>query len=417
MGKIKYERKPYAIVLIGIIFLCNPMHTKGYALLTHEAIVNATWDKSIVPLLKEKYPAATDSDILNARAYVYGGTLIPDVGYYPFGNMFFTDLVHYVRTADFIQALLDESQNIDEYAFALGVLCHYTADVYGHSLGTNRAVPKRFPKERAKFGDTVTYAEDHITHIQMEFSFDVLQSTLGNYPPQSYHDFIAFKISQPVLERAFYKTYSLNLKNYFNPAAVSFLRYSIKHIYAELTEDAWKFKKADITKAHPLLTYKDFHYRMGRRDYYKEYGKPKFKAIFFYGIVKILPKIGPLLILKFEPPNAEVEKLYMQSLDSVVSNYSSSLHKIYAGKFNLQNKDFDTGKKTVAGEYKLADKCYCKLLGTLESDKFKGLSQALKDNILGYYSNTATLQFPEKKSKKAEKLPILVKDLEAAGTE
>ncbi len=400
--------------IFSIFCLCNPTTTKGYALLTHEMIVNATWENSIIPLLKQKYPEATDSNLIEAKEYVYGGTVIPDVGYYPFGNMFFTDLIHYVRTGDFIQALLDESQNLDEYAFSLGVLCHYTADVYGHSEGTNLAVPMRFPKEKAKFGDTVTYEQDHVSHIQMEFSFDVLQTALGNYSAQTYHEFVGFKISQPVLERAFKKTYSLDLKTYFNPVAVGFLRYSIKHIYEELTKDAWRLRKVDITKAHPLLTQKDFQFRMGKKDYYKEYGKPKFKAIFFYSIIKIIPKIGPLLVLKFEAPTPEVEKLYKQSLDTVIFNFSLSLKKISKGDTLLLNKDFDTGKKTISGEYKLADECYYKLLGTLDNNKFQYLSPALKNNILEFYKTPVTLKFPERKSRKSGQLSIEVTQLMAA---
>jgi hypothetical protein len=392
------------VIVFGITCFCFPSIAKGYALLTHEMIVDATWDKSILPLLKQKYPAATTEELKEARAYVYGGTVIPDIGYYPFGNMLFTNLVHYVRTGDFIQALLDESQNLDEYAFAVGVLCHYTADIYGHSIGTNRAVPLRFPKVKAKYGSVVTYEEDHVRHIQMEFSFDVLQTALGDYTAQSYQNFIDFKISQPVLERAFYKTYSLDLKNYFNPTSIAFLRYSIKHIYEELTEDAWKLKKTDITKDRPLLTEKDFRYRMGKRDYYKEYGKPKFKAIFFYSIVKILPKIGPLLILRFEVPSPEVEKLYKQSLDTVIYRFSFALKQMCSGECTVKNMDYDTGDKTLPGEYSIADESYFNLLWALKNNQFKSISPKLKKNILDFYTNTAIIKFPKNNSRKWEKL-------------
>jgi hypothetical protein len=403
--------------ILGIGCLCYPISSSGYGLLTHEMIVDATWDKGIRPLLKQKYPNATDSELIEAREYVYGGTVIPDIGYYPRGNMLFTELIHYVRTGDFIQALLDEAQNLNEYAFAIGVLCHYTADVYGHSIGTNHAVPLLFPKEKLKFGNIVTYEEDRIAHIRMEYSFDVLQAAIGNYSAQSYNDFISFKISQPVLERAFYKTYSLDLKDYFSLSSVAFFRYAIKHIYEEVTEDSWRFKKSEITKLHPLITQKDYQYKMGRRDYYKEFGKPKLKSIFFYGIVKIMPKLGPLLILKFKKPTPEVEQLYKQSLDTVMFNYSLSLKEMGSGTISIENKDYDTGGKTCCGEYGLADKSYCDLLNALAKNKFLHLNLALKKNILEFYGDEDRLKFPKKSSKKLEKLSKEVAQIKIAFAE
>ena len=397
-------RRYIIFIAFSLISLFYPSRTRAYGLLSHEIIIDASWEKSILPLLKQKYPQATDSDLKEAREYVYGGSVIPDIGYYPFGDMFFTDLIHYVRTGDFIQALLDESQNIDEYAFALGVLCHYTADTYGHSIGTNRAVPLRFPKKEAKYGDVITYEEDPISHIQMEFCFDVLQAATGNYSTKSYDNFIGFKISQPVLERAFYKTYSLDLKNYYSPASIAFLRYSIKHIFEELTAEAWKLKKSDIIKLHPLMSQSAFLYKIKRKNYYKEYGRPKFKSIFFYGIVKILPKIGPLRILKFEAPNPQVEKVFAQSLDTVIENYSLSIQKLYSKDTAIKNNDYDTGDKTFAGEYRIADESYYKLVFTLENNGLRTLNPALKQNLLEFYNNPVTLKYPKENSRKEKKL-------------
>lgn len=403
--------------IFGAACLCCPISSKGYGLLTHEMIVDATWDKGILPLLKQKYPNATDSEMKEARAYVYGGAVIPDIGYYPRGNMLFTELIHYVRTGDFIQALLDEAQNLDEYAFAIGVLCHYTADVYGHSIGTNHAVPLLFPKEKLKFGSIVTYEEDRIAHIRMEYSFDVLQAAIGNYSAQSYHDFIDFKISQPVLERAFYKTYALDLKDYFSLSSVAFFRYAIKHIYEEVTEDSWRFKKSEITQLHPLITQKDYQYKMGRRDYYKEFGKPKLKSIFFYGIVKIMPKLGPLLILKFKKPTPEVELLYKQSLDTVMLNFSLSLNEMRSGAISINNKDYDTGNNTFPGEYGLADEGYFDLLIALDKNKFQHLSPVLKKDIIMFFDNENGLKFPKKHSRKLEKLSKEIAQIKVANIE
>src|ERR1044071_8610426 len=179
----------------------------GYSVLTHEAIIDASWKDSIRPLLIKRFPRATEEQLREAHAYAYGGSIIQDMGYYPFGSKFFTDLVHYVRSGDFIEALLDEAQDINEYAFALGALAHYSADNSGHVIAVNRAVPILYPKLRARYGDRITYVEDPTAHLKTEFGFDVVQVARGRYASQAYHDFIGFEVSKSVLQRAFKRTY------------------------------------------------------------------------------------------------------------------------------------------------------------------------------------------------------------------
>jgi hypothetical protein len=64
---------------------------------------------------------------------------IQDLGYYPFASTEFSNLVHHVRSGDFVRELLLESQDVNEYAFALGALSHHASDIAGHSA-VNRAV-------------------------------------------------------------------------------------------------------------------------------------------------------------------------------------------------------------------------------------------------------------------------------------
>src|SRR3569833_1509931 len=121
-------KKPFllkVLCLIAAFLLINPLTTRAYSVLTHEALIDASWAKNIKPLLKLKFPNATDEDLKKAHAYAYGGCLLPDMGYFPFGSIYFTNLAHYVRSGDFVENLLGESKNIDESAIALGALCHY----------------------------------------------------------------------------------------------------------------------------------------------------------------------------------------------------------------------------------------------------------------------------------------------------
>ncbi|MGH9354880.1 MAG: zinc dependent phospholipase C family protein, partial [Terriglobia bacterium] len=148
-----------------------PPTLSGYSVLSHEALIDAAWDPVIVPILAARFPHATKAQLQEARAYAYGGCVIQDMGYYPFGNRFFSNLTHYVRTGGFVEALLNDSRSPDEYAFALGALSHYVADNTGHPLAVNLSVPDMYPKLRRKYGKRVTYEDDPRAHIMVEFSF------------------------------------------------------------------------------------------------------------------------------------------------------------------------------------------------------------------------------------------------------
>jgi hypothetical protein len=381
--------------IIATTLLLVSQSSSAYSILAHEAIIDASWAKSIQPLLKLKYPTATEQQIKEAHAYAYGGSIAPDIGYFPFGKELFTDLVHYVRSGDFVNALLDDARDIDEYAFALGFLCHYMADKYGHSLATNKSVPIVYPKEGKKYGNIVTYEDDHLSHKRMEFGFDVLQTVEGDYASIAYHDFIGFKVSRPLLERAFSETYGLDLNEIFADLSLSIetLRWSFKKLFPALTEAAWVIKKNEILRSHPNATRRNFTYKMNEKNYYSEFGKKRQKPGIFADVlsffIRIVPKIGPLRALKFKEPGPVAEKLYIESFDTVMVNYAKALKLCRSGTINLANINFDTGNLTVPGEYGLADKNYDLLVANLDKNDFKLLNDGLKQNIIDFYAKRA----------------------------
>src|SRR6476661_4796912 len=152
-----------AALLLSMALFCSVSF--AYSVLTHEEIVDLLWADEIRPLLLKRFPALTEAQITEAHAYAYGGAVIQDLGYYPFGSREFSDLVHYVRSGDFVRELLLESQDVDEYAFALGALSHYASDIAGHPA-VNQAVAIEYPKLRAKFGKSVRYAQDKGAHLK-----------------------------------------------------------------------------------------------------------------------------------------------------------------------------------------------------------------------------------------------------------
>src|SRR5215831_2710859 len=197
------------LVAFLVVFCFVQPNLYSYSVLTHEAIIDSAWKDSIEPLLLQRFPRSSPEDLKKAHAYAYGGSIIQDMGYYPFGSHFFTDLTHYVRSGDFASAMLRNATDVNEYAFALGALAHYAADMNGHAIAVNKSVPMLYPKLKRKYGDEVAYADSPSSHIKTEFGFDVLQVAKGRYPSDAYHDFIGFEVSKPVMEKAFKETYGL----------------------------------------------------------------------------------------------------------------------------------------------------------------------------------------------------------------
>jgi hypothetical protein len=384
-----------AEVILALLLICLVSNaTLGYSVLTHEAIIDSVWDNDIKPLLLKRFPGASADELREAHAHAYGGAIIQDMGYYPFGSKLFSDLAHYVRSGDFVQALIRDSQDINEYAFAIGALCHYCADNDGHPIATNPSVPILYPNLRRQYGNSVTYDENPAAHIQTEFGFDVLQVAQGNYASEGYHDFIGFKVSKPLLERAFKETYGIELASIFTSLdlALGTYRYSVSTLIPTMTKVAWETKKGDIEKRTPGITRDKFLYHLSRASYHKEWGTQYQKPGFFDKVLSVLfravPKVGPFRGFAIKPSTPETEKLFKQSFDATVDSYRQSLGQIRTAGLTLQNKDLDTGRPTGAGEYRLADNAYAQILNKLASHKFENVPPDLRENILAFYGDT-----------------------------
>ena len=391
----------------------------AYSVLTHEAIVDSAWDDSIKPLLLKRFPASTPEQLRQAHAYVYGGSIIQDMGYYPFGSKLFTDLLHYVRSGDFILNLIRESRDLNEYAFALGALAHYAADNEGHSIAVNTSVPLLYPKLRAKFGDRVTYEDNPATHLKTEFSFDVLQVAQGHYAPDSYHAFIGFEVARPLLERALQDTYGLGMADLFrNPdLAIGTYRLSVSSVIPELTKAAWQSKKDEIARAAPGITRKKFLYNLSRASFRKEWGRdyrgPGPGARFLAFVLRILPKVGPLKALRFRTPTPASEKLFMKSFDAALAEYKRLLAAQRTGYLNLPNDNLDTGGSVKPGTYRLADNAYAELLDKLRGH-YQNLPSDLRQNILAFYGDLSAPIATRADSKKWDRVVTEVGELKSS---
>src|SRR5580700_6148206 len=377
---------------LGVLVLCSCPNASAYSVLTHEAIIDSTWDSAIKPLLLKRFPASTTDDLIQAHAYAYGGSIIQDLGYYPFGSKFYSDLTHYVRSGDFILNLIRESQDLDEYAFALGALSHYAADNNGHRMATNVSVPLVSPKLRLNFGNTITYADDPFSHGKTEFGFDVFQSAKSRYAPDAYKSFIGFQVAKPVLERAFADTYGMRVEQvFFNlDLAIGSYRRAVGTILPALTKVAWQIKGQDIRKEAPGITRKTFLYNVSRSSYEKNWGatyqRPGIRSRMLAGFFRIVPKVGPFKALAFKRLTPETEKLYMAGFNASIDRYRELLAGVSDGRLNLPNDNIDVGEVTKAGKYTLTDAAYAKLLHKLDG-RYTDLPQDLRSDILAFYQD------------------------------
>jgi hypothetical protein len=381
---------PVAFVLT-ILLVCSG-GASAYSVLTHEEIVDLLWTDELRPLLLSRYPGLSEDQLKEAHAYAYGGAVIQDLGYYPFGSVEFSNLVHYVRSGDFVRELLLESQDADEYAFALGALAHYTSDITGHPA-VNQAVAIQYPKLRARFGNSVRFADDKTAHLKTEFGFDMVQVAKNRYASQQYHDFIGFQVSKPLLERVFPVVYGVELKDVLTheDLAVGSYRFAVSRMIPEMTKVALRTHKKDLMSETPNFAKRKFLYRLSRSDYEKEWGKDYTKPGFGTRVLAILlrymPKIGPFKALAFNNPTSRTEDLYFKSINTTVDQYRIYLKQVRSDSLQLANCDFDSGKATKAAEYSLTDETYAKLLAQLATRKFDQTTPELRDDILHFYSD------------------------------
>jgi hypothetical protein len=390
-------RFPYvrALAMVVMLLMCSAA-SFAYSVLTHEEIVDLLWTDEIQPLLLKRYPGQSEDQLREAHAYAYGGAVIQDLGYYPFGSREFSDLVHYVRSGDFVRELLLESQDVNEYAFALGALSHYASDIAGHPA-VNQAVAIQYPKLRAKFGKSVRYAQDKTAHLKTEFGFDTVQVAKNRYASQQYHDFIGFKVSKSLLERAFPVVYGVELKDVLTheDLAVGSYRFAVNELIPQMTRVALQTHKKELMRETLNFSKKKFLYRLSRSDYERQWGKdyvkPGVGSRILATLLRYMPKIGPFKGLAFNAPTPQTEDLYIKSINTTVDQYRALLEEVRTDTLVLPNCDFDTGNPTKAAEYSLTDNSYAKLLGQLSDRKFAGTSPELRVNILDFYSDLSAL--------------------------
>jgi hypothetical protein len=405
------------VLVLGLLSMGDRAH--AFSVLAHQAVIDRSWDEAFVPALRHRFPSATAEQIRNARSYGYGGSHIADLGYFPLGSRLFTDLLHYVRSGDFVATMLREAKNADEYAFALGALAHYVTDETGHPQATNRVVPEIYPELQREHGDVVTYGDDATSHLMTEFRFDVLQVAHGRGAPDLYEHAIAFEVSKPVLERAFRHTYGLGLDDVFHntDVAITTYRWAFREVVHEVTEIAWELYRADVRERDPEATRAGFVSDMSRGDFEERFGddyrRPGYfvRAVAFLG--NLIPNVGPLRRLPYKPLPADAQHRFERALDQAVARYELALRDASRRPPKLANETLDTGRPTRPGQYAPADRAYAALLERLRERGFADVTPELRADILGFFSDGRALAAIDDEDDRAEVLEALAQ-LDAA---
>jgi Zinc dependent phospholipase C len=437
-----------------------PRSSRAYSLQTHEQLIDLAWDTSIVPLLLSRYPNLTPAQLEQARAYAYGGCVIQDIGYYPLGDEFFSDLTHYVRTGDFVVNLFRNANNANELAFAVGALSHYIGDSVGHSQATNLAVPIEFPKLGQKYGPVVNYAEAEHAHVQTEFAFDINEIAHRRFAPIHYLRHIGIRVSLSQLSLAFYQTYGLredfsdtrhgriNVDGYdyatrtFIPGvayAVTLLHR--KHEPTDTADPDFQRFQTEIAAVAQKNNW----------DAYRT--KPGIGTYTLAGLIFITPKFGPLKLAAVKGPTQATEIEYIHSVVRSTDLLNATLqhftppsahpattpptpgaatesqtiqtasgettvapapspgqdpHRLISSRpilvlaltsdprHPLINRDLDTGAPVVPAGYRLTDDTYANLVHQLVQHPTQPIPPGVHRDVLAYYADL-TLPFATKK--------------------
>ncbi|MFC6645904.1 zinc dependent phospholipase C family protein [Granulicella cerasi] len=433
-------RLRWLIQSAATLLLCAaaaPRASEAYSLQTHEQLIDLTWQSSIVPLLLSRYPTLTPDQIEHARAYAYGGCVIQDIGYYPFGDANFSNLTHYVRSGDFIVNLFRNAGNADELAFAVGALSHYIGDNIGHPTATNLAVPVEFPKLEKRYGKSVNYSQGAHEHVQTEFGFDIHEIAMHRFAPVHYLRHVGLAVPTRQLALAFYQTYGLQedfTDRKHSRINVSTYRFATRKFIPRIAYAVTVLKRShEVPDAANDPSVTELAARMAQvsqQNHWDDYRKSAGIGTYsLAGLIWILPKVGPIkmaavkgpteatqhdyahsvmasataldhVLVRFTPPpatrpSAEIAAAEDSKKDPQSSNAVPELpgasQTVIRGSHDpqhpLANRDLDTGREVKPAAYPLTDMTYAKLLHRLVLHPTTPIPPGIKRDILAYYAN------------------------------
>lgn len=445
-------------VIWVVTFVIFPVQAFPYAVLTHEQLIDLTWNDAIVPLLLSRFPQLTSAQLEEARSYAYGGCVIQDIGYYPFGQASFSNLTHYVRSGDFVVALFRNAKDVNELAFAVGALSHYIGDSIGHPMAVNVSVPTYFPRLRAEYGPSVNYAEGKHQHVQVEFGFDVNELANQRVAPLQYLRHIGMNVSMRQFSLAYYQTYGISADfsgsrgRRINVGAYRFaVRSLIPHVASALTLIHRHHEPADLNTPEAIALQSEIASASAADDWQAYRRRAGIGTWLLAGLILMSPKVGQLKLLAIKDPTRKTEADYVHSVDLSLAAMRRMLARFTPPdkrrkpppvpnaakgaqqpsmelaqssqatavsettpdpRHPLPNRDLDTGRVVQPGGYPLTDSTYANLLHILTSQPKTPIPPGIKEDIEIYYSN---LDAPITTKKDPHRWAQVLEDLKTLG--
>jgi hypothetical protein len=379
-------------VMLALLLLV-PAQAPAYSVQTHEQLIDLTWKNSIRPLLLRHFPGTTPEQLREAHAYAYGGCAIQDLGYYPFGHEFFSDLTHYVRSADFVRSLLRNAKDANELAFAIGALSHYVGDSVGHAEAVNPAVAMEFPKLRQRYGPSVTYDESPHAHVRAEFAFDINEISKHRFAPSAYLRHVGLEVPEDLVARAFFETYGLDLRSVLggNRPIIRGYRFAVRSFLPRIAYAEALLHKDGFPPDTPSQVFDEFKQHLAQADFENGWNayrkKPGIGTHLLAALIVILPKIGKLSQLAIRGPNVQTEQQYVVSVNHTTARLRQLLGPLDGNVAALPNRDLDTGEKVRPGGYRLTDRTYAKLLDEITREPARMVPAGLKRDVIAYYDD------------------------------
>jgi hypothetical protein len=428
-----------SVVFVFSALLACAQPGQAYSTLTHEQLIDLSWKSTIVPILLDRFPSMTDRQLMSAHSYAYGGCVIQDLGYYPFSETFFSELTHYVRSGDFIRSLFRNAQTADELAFAIGALTHYIGDSVGHSRATNPSVAISFPKLRAKYGASVSFAQDKNAHGRVEFAFDINQITKRRLAPSSYLRHIGLRVPRNQLMTAFYETYGFRIGEILGlfRTAVRTYRFGARSFMPRIAYAEALLHRNSFPGDTPGPQFEIYERRiaeLAQEEQWNRYRRgPRIGTYLLAGLIFILPKVGVISQLAIKGPTADTEQLYVESVNLSTAALRRALAPLLASQNDstkppatrdgrpsaeelLPDRDLDTGSRVTPGSYRLTDQTYAKLLARVTKDRTRPIPAGLKEDILRYYADSHTPISTKKDQKKWAEVQMHLKLLPSLPT-
>jgi hypothetical protein len=416
------RRTIFSKTITFLVLLLSATPAIPYSVQSHQELIDLAWKQSIRPILLKQYPTLTDAQLQEAHAYAYGGSAIQDFGYYPFGNAFFSNLTHYVRSGDFVLSLLREAHTADELAFAIGSLSHYIGDTVGHSSAVNLSVPIEFPNLKSRYGDNINYAQDPHAHVQTEFAFDINQLSKRRFAPSDYTKFVGLEVPRDLLRKAFFETYGLNLPDIIGTKETSIrvYRYAVRRFLPNIARAETLLHKKNFPEDAPspdLEALRVDLIQASADNNWEAYRKtPGFTSHLYAGFIYILPKFGTLKMLAIKGPTQQTEDLYIKSINRSIKSLRFVLTHFDRIEYYLPNRDLDTGLVVKPGGYPLTDKTYAQLLNMITQHPEKVVPNQLKHDLLDYYADPKAPIITQKDPQKWEQVQANLKTLETMKT-